>query len=209
MQYVNLFNTVRYSLGDHGVVYSHGRAMKPYLLKGYLWLEFTVGGVRVRKAVHRLVGLNFVPNPENKPEINHKNGIKTDNRAENLEWVTGAENIEHAKKLGLIGKRRVVFTDEQLAMIADPRNRIPDLAEKFGVSTSSIYLRTKSEDRRYRSNSNASKAVVQLDLSGNEVARYEKMGDAAKAVGRKNSDSIKRCIDGKKESWRGFKWKFV
>lgn len=57
---------------------------------------------------HRIVALTFIPNPENKSQINHLNGNHTDNRVSNLEWATSSENMEHAYRTGLSSKRKIV-----------------------------------------------------------------------------------------------------
>lgn len=70
--------------------------------KGYLQVELSKNGKQRKYLVHKLVAMMFIPNPHNKPQINHINGRKNDNRVDNLEWVTPSENVIHAYKTGLL-----------------------------------------------------------------------------------------------------------
>lgn len=69
--------------------------------KGYLTVTLSKNGHTRTELVHRLYALTFLPNPQNLPILNHKNGIKLNNRLENLEWTTYRENSIHAYKTGL------------------------------------------------------------------------------------------------------------
>lgn len=91
----------RYQVSNLGRLWSKERGLlSPFLSRGgYLVATLQRNGKRYGTGVHRLVAQAFIPNPEDKPQINHKNGIRTDNRPENLEWVTCSENNLHRRRV--------------------------------------------------------------------------------------------------------------
>lgn len=91
-----------YDVSDWGRVRNASKKVlrHHYDYKGYSRLNLVdSNGLKSTKAVHRLVATAFIDNPYNKPEVNHKKGMKWDNRASMLEWVTRQENAKHAKTI--------------------------------------------------------------------------------------------------------------
>lgn len=92
-------NFENYMVSKDGNVFSikSNKYLKSRLCNaGYLMLVLRTNGMSKNMSIHRLVASTYLSNDENKKCVNHKNGIKTDNRVENLEWVTYKENIEHS-----------------------------------------------------------------------------------------------------------------
>lgn len=99
---VEVSNLGRIRTMERLVTYSDGRVfsyksriLKPRLNKGYLYINIARGGKGNMFKVHRIVAQAFIPNPENKPCVDHINTIRTDNRVENLRWVTHSENMRN------------------------------------------------------------------------------------------------------------------
>lgn len=129
--------------------YKTPRIMTPALDSGgYLFVQlYKADGKTKPIRINRLVAEIFVPNPDDKPQVNHKDGHKMNNFVENLEWATSSENIQHAVDNGLREAQR--GTDRYNAKIKDEADIIfirdnPDdltgreLAEMFGVVEATI-----------------------------------------------------------------------
>lgn len=124
--------------------------------KGYVYATISVRNKTVNLNVHRLVALAFIPNPENKPEVNHKDGNKSNNHYSNLEWVTHKENIQHAIKNKLLihckgsktsnavldeGQVKVVKT-----LLKNKEISIPNISRYFNIAASAIFKIRKGEN---------------------------------------------------------------
>lgn len=140
-----------YKINEKGEVFSFKnnriRKLKPRTTHdGYVWYNLCLNGKHKTCRANRMVAEAFVPNPENKPTVNHIDGNKTNNNVENLEWATREEQMEHAYKSGL--KKPVrgtlqgnsVLTEEQVKEIRSsykPHSKefgMRALAKKYNVS---------------------------------------------------------------------------
>ena len=123
-----------YRVTEEGDIISPYRKLKPWLSqKGYAKVTIC----KKHYAVHRLVATRFIPNPENKPHVNHIDGNKLNNRVDNLEWVTEQENKTHAYRNGLY-KTKLSNTDAVNIVSLCKTKSQSEVARLYDVVPSSI-----------------------------------------------------------------------
>jgi len=105
-----------YSVSDAGDVMGPKGLLSLNSTHKYQQIHIYQNGARTIDYVHRMVAEAFIPNPENKAEVNHINGDKKDNRVSNLQWVTRAENMKHAYDNGLV-KVPIMFGEDNPAYV--------------------------------------------------------------------------------------------
>jgi hypothetical protein len=111
---------------------------------GYLQFGMSINGKYITKMTHILVAAAFVENPDKKPFVNHKNGVKIDNRASNLEWVTSRENQLHAITTGLKIQKKgsetgnAKLTEKDAVDIYNSEDSHRILAKRYGVNRGTI-----------------------------------------------------------------------
>lgn len=142
-----------YTITENGEIINNrnGKKLKPQPNgKGYL--RVSIGGKL--QFIHRLVAEKYIPNPENKPQVNHKDGNKLNNSVDNLEWVSNMENRQHAVKnlLHLSGEKCPwsKITQKDVDFIRENKQYTArQIAEMFNISTTNV--RTIRQGRSWKS----------------------------------------------------------
>jgi len=144
------FNPDRYLVSSEGLIWSRksNKFLRLHKCKqGYLKITLHHNKVRKSFKVHRLVAMAFIPNPENKPEVNHIDGRKCNNFWTNLEWVTPKENMKHAKDAGILKSRKYKVSESTVRYIRELDIPAKDIAKLFKISVGYVYS-LKSGRRR-------------------------------------------------------------
>ena len=138
----------KYEVSNYGRVKSFWKKppliRKPALLRDYLSVDIPLDGEKKRRSIHVLVAQAFIPNPENKPEVNHDDGNKFNCYVGNLWGATRAENMQHAVRTGLaksgVDSYQAKLTAEQIIYIRENPDKLTQeqLVEMFGVDDNTI-----------------------------------------------------------------------
>lgn len=140
-----------YSVNENGVVVNtltNHIKVPCYNNRGYLFVDLYKHNKRHRESVHRIVANAFIPNPQNKPYINHIDGNPHNNSVKNLEWCTPLENVEHASKTicsmkqyllaNIKRKKAVKQIDRKSGKLVNVFSSIQEASRATGIPSSNI-----------------------------------------------------------------------
>lgn len=215
-------------IGRKDTYVSKGCVLKGYT-DNYRRVALSKDGIKKTFYVHRLVALAFIPNPQNKPQVNHIDGDKTNNKASNLEWVTNQENMFHEKVNNLNKNTRVVIAQYDLdGRFKRKFKSISEASELTELSYSNIRSAVQGRHKsaggflwRYFSGdkSNLSipekisgskdgrKEVHKYSIEGKYIDSYESVSTAAKLHGV-SFYAISKCATGINKTSAGYVWKY-
>lgn len=195
---------------------------------GYFHVDLYHENKSSKVAVHRLLALHFIPNPENKRTVNHIDGNKTNNDLSNLEWATDSQNIQHAydnnlnratnKKISNEAMDEILirfYNGETLTTIVlDYPFSLPTLStylEDYVISKNELDKfnseKVKQKLIRAKSAKHIQFAIIGTSISDStDVRTFSSLSEATRALGKTSSGPISNCLSGRQKSAYGFTW---
>lgn len=223
--YINNKKT-NYSVNDKGIIKNNntGRIIKGTKQYGYLRVSLFINKKYIGESIHRLVAKAFLPNPNNYPIINHKNGIRDDNRVENLEWCSYSYNTKEAYRLKKYVptkpvnqynlKGELMWTYSSITEAANETGTIADkiteVCQRKRKTTNQYQWRYVDDEQDVFVNytpPTLSKKVGQYK-DGKLINIYNSFNEAARAVEGTGS-AICRICSGVNKTHKGYEWKIV
>lgn len=156
------------------------KIMKQLIRNGYCYVDLCKDKIKKHYNIHRLVAQTFIPNPQNYPQVNHKDEVKTNNCISNLEWVTQKYNMNYGTR------------------------------NERASKAISIAHKGKKRTQEHKNNIGKShqKPIVQIDKSGLIVGVYDSVKEVSEVLGI-NRGNISNCLKGRYKTCGDYKWMYL